>query len=237
LPGQVAERALFIGDSHMEQYWPRAKFVSDQGRSRQTAEFATYDGCPPIPSDWIAWDGTHCKDVYAATMALSGKADVRDVVYGAYWKGYPPEVANKASLEKWGQDIGRLTQQGKTVWVLLSHPIGKEFHPFRMIGPRYDYLLGRRSARPLNRDVDRAQLQAAREPMAAEIGRIARLNGARVVDPFGYLCAPTSCPAQIDGHPVYKDEDHIRPFFIREHALFIDDILAGRSMSDAQPRQ
>ena len=50
--------------------------------------------------------------------------------------------------------------------------------------------------------------------------------GAIVIDPVEHLCVDQQCPVvTFDGKPVYKDDNHYRPFFVKEHAVFIDMAL------------
>jgi SGNH domain (fused to AT3 domains) len=58
---------------------------------------------------------------------------------------------------------------------------------------------------------------------------IAARTGARVIDPYDYLCRNGFCPAFDEaGQPIYKDEDHLRAAFVREKASFIDRVLSDR---------
>ncbi|MCB1933695.1 MAG: hypothetical protein KDI45_14650 [Candidatus Accumulibacter sp.] len=47
-----------------------------------------------------------------------------------------------------------------------------------------------------------------------------------MIDPVEHLCVDQQCPVvTFDGKPVYKDDNHYRPFFVKEHAVFIDMAL------------
>ncbi|MFI4885463.1 MAG: acyltransferase family protein, partial [Steroidobacterales bacterium] len=81
--------ALFIGDSHIQQYWARARAVVDtHPRSARSALFATYTGCPPLP-DIEAWHrGADCSSAFNSAMAMALHHDVDTVVFGAAWEDY-----------------------------------------------------------------------------------------------------------------------------------------------------
>jgi peptidoglycan/LPS O-acetylase OafA/YrhL len=86
---QRGKTALFIGDSHVQQYWPRARLIVDtHPRSARSALFATYTGCPPLP-DIDAWHrGSDCSSAFKNAVAMAFHNDVDTVVFGAAWEDY-----------------------------------------------------------------------------------------------------------------------------------------------------
>lgn len=94
-PGTVAawsrrgKTALFIGDSHIQQYWARARrIVATHPLSARSALFATHTGCPPLP-DVEAWHrGAGCSSAFRRVVALAFRDDVDTVVFGADWEVY-----------------------------------------------------------------------------------------------------------------------------------------------------
>lgn len=94
-PGTVAARsrraetAVFIGDSHVQQYWARARLVIDtHPQSARSALFATHTGCPPLP-DVEAWHrGAGCGSAFEKVVALAFRDHVDTVVFGAAWEDY-----------------------------------------------------------------------------------------------------------------------------------------------------
>jgi len=94
-PGTVAARsrhgktALFIGDSHIQQYWARVRLIIDtHPQSARSALFATRTGCPPLP-DVEAWHrGAACGSAFRNAMAMAFQDDVDTVVFGAAWEDY-----------------------------------------------------------------------------------------------------------------------------------------------------
>ena len=81
--------AVFIGDSHIQQYWPRAQLiVAAHPQAARSAVFATYTGCPPLP-DIDGWHrGSHCSSAFTNAIAAAYHKDVDTVVFGAFWEAY-----------------------------------------------------------------------------------------------------------------------------------------------------
>ena len=81
--------ALFIGDSHIQQYWARARLIVDaHPRSARSALFETRTGCPPLP-DIEAWHrGADCSLAFRNAVATAFRNDVDTVVFGAAWEDY-----------------------------------------------------------------------------------------------------------------------------------------------------
>lgn len=87
--GRRGKTALFIGDSHLQQYWARARLIVDaHPRSARSALFATRTGCPPLP-DVEAWHrGADCSVAFRNAIAMASRNDVDTVVFGAAWEDY-----------------------------------------------------------------------------------------------------------------------------------------------------
>jgi hypothetical protein len=55
---------------------------------------------------------------------------------------------------------------------------------------------------------------------------MAKRAGATVIDPVLSLCQDDACKVRmVDGTPIYKDSSHLRPFYVRDFADFIDVAL------------
>jgi peptidoglycan/LPS O-acetylase OafA/YrhL len=151
--------AVFIGDSHIQQYWARARLiVATHPRTARSAVFATYIGCPPLP-DIEGWHrGSHCGSAFAKAIAVASHDDVDTVVFGAFWEEYfmgeftggrPLPVSlsvysrddalrrrltldspgTKRAFEDFGRTISRLRASGRRVFILLSNPTSARFDP------------------------------------------------------------------------------------------------------------
>jgi len=151
--------AVFIGDSHIQQYWPRARLiVAAHPQTARSAEFATYLGCPPLP-DIEGWHrGSRCSSAFTNAIAAAFHDDVDTVVFGAFWEDYfmgeftggrPLPVAlavysrgdalrtrltinspgTRRAFEDFGRTIARLRASGRRVFILLSNPTSPHFDP------------------------------------------------------------------------------------------------------------
>ena len=64
--------AVFIGDSHIQQYWPRAQLIVDtHPQSARSAVFATYTGCPPLPDIDGLHRGSDCSSAFTNAIAMA----------------------------------------------------------------------------------------------------------------------------------------------------------------------
>jgi len=151
--------ALFIGDSHVQQYWPRARLIVEtRPQSARSAVFATYTGCPPLP-DIDGWHrGSNCSSAFTNAIAVAFHSDVDTVVFGGFWEDYfmgdftggvPMPIDRSVyrhgdplrrqltlespgttrAFEDFGRTISRLTRSGRRVFILLSNPTSPQFDP------------------------------------------------------------------------------------------------------------
>jgi hypothetical protein len=55
---------------------------------------------------------------------------------------------------------------------------------------------------------------------------IAMRTNVEVIDPLDFLCSENRCQvAAADGTPFYRDTGHMRPFYVRANATYIDRVL------------
>jgi peptidoglycan/LPS O-acetylase OafA/YrhL len=251
-----AQRVLFIGDSHMEQYWSRVtQVVAAHPGTARSAEFATYSGCPPLPGVNVRLSGVSCNRFFDYALARAWQRDVDTVVFGAYWESYllgkfgtdraPRHIYSvsdplrrslqlgsadtQAVLDEFQRDILRLVSSGRRVIIVLSNPTSPRFDPRYMIPP------GARLAFPAPQAFDagvRAQSVDVRPyrlfaaPVVQKLRMLAAASGAEIVDPGDTLCDSMACATTAaDGRPLYRDANHLRPFFARERAIFLDEML------------
>ena len=118
-----------------------------------------------------------------------------------------------ASLERFIKSLAR----DKTVFLLLDNPGGLQFNPKAYIqGSRLTSLRARSLALFSKFDDKQSELRQ-------ELMKIAQRAGAAVIDPVLHLCKAGYCALSLDdGTPIYKDDSHLRPQFVREFADFID---------------
>jgi peptidoglycan/LPS O-acetylase OafA/YrhL len=215
VPGHDSRAILFIGDSHLEHYWPRLARVHARQRGPEL-RFVTNGGCPPLPH-LNAPRGQVCRDY--ATFALREAHDPRvtTVVFGAYWPAYVEAKDAASAFEPFGRVIRELVAEGKRVWVVLPGPSAPKLDPRSMIS-RAD---GSIAAPPVPLPEVLSRTKGTRDVLRS----IAVDAGAEVVDPIAALCSNGSCASTLNGRAIYRDESHLRPWFVREHASYIDRVL------------
>ncbi len=213
VPGALPGTIVFAGDSHMEQFWPRLELLANRGAT-PTLRFVTEPGCPPLR--YVARGRCDAFADFAYTHAR--KRDVTAVVFSASWVGCLRPGVERSMLD-FSQRIAGLTRRGKKVYVILSTPRSWRFDPANMLSLRDGHL---EPAAPV------AVRDLAREPFEADrLVRAAALQGgATVIEPVPWLCPGGVCPAfSVPNGPAYSDAHHLRPWYVRERALFLDEIV------------
>ena len=86
--GVNSATALFLGDSFVEQYYPRVDWLLETHASDLVSVvFATSGGCPPIPAVEEAHH-QYCKGLLGRAERFAQHSNVTRVVIGANWLGY-----------------------------------------------------------------------------------------------------------------------------------------------------
>jgi hypothetical protein len=112
------------------------------------------------------------------------------------------------------------------VFVLLQSPMAEGLDPRRMV---------RRSLTDLSFAVDipvvtRASLEEDFHGFEPDLAKAAASAGAELIDPLDWLCDRGTCPAfSADGLPLYRDEGHLNPAYVREHLAFLDSLIEARA--------
>jgi peptidoglycan/LPS O-acetylase OafA/YrhL len=111
-----------------------------------------------------------------------------------------------------------LKRSGKRVYFILDNPFGEELSPKGLI--KRNFLNGIQiSLTPLSKD----KAIQRDEPSRSRIISIAQKSGAKVIDPFEYLCNQQECPSlSQDGTPIYKDYDHLSPYAVTQLVHYLD---------------
>jgi hypothetical protein len=235
---------LFIGDSVVEHFAPRVdEFLGESTQPTFSVIFATGGGCPSVPKVAYVVAHTHsnCEDVTKVAYEIGHRADVAKVVIGGSWERYLDPSHNEFKVRSNGQYI-RYGQPGaieaafaaleeevallaktKQVYILLSTPKDKRFSPKSMLeGSRLTSL--KRSYNTTAIDIRGFADSVA--PIRTRLISIAARHGAKVIDPIKALCEGTVCPVVApNGEPYFIDDEHMRPFYVREGAGFIDQTL------------
>jgi peptidoglycan/LPS O-acetylase OafA/YrhL len=255
-------KVLFIGDSHIQHYWPRVKHVIDTWPdSARSAVFATYRGCPPMPTITSTWRGWNCSRSFDFALEQAYQPDVDTVVFGAFWEKYflgeysvdhslqqvqglqadtraPLELdspGTRIAFQQFRATLARMVSSGRRVFIVLSNPTSPQFDPVFppeiRLSPHLPTALPPDSAPR----IDAAAFESFVAPLTSRLRNIAAQTGAKVIDPRSTLCDGMICPAAgPDGIPLYLDSNHLGEYAARERASFVDEILLGPdSQSDA----
>ena len=247
---------LFVGDSHIQQYWPRITYLLDaRPDAARTVLFAAYAGCPMLPGLNSLHQPRDC-DVffdYATRLAFEPRVDT--VVFGDFWELYllgeyslrnwygvfsthdllrtPLQLdspATQVAFAQFERLVGRLVASGRRVFIVLSNPTSPKFEPPALIAP-HDRLSPH--VRPLfvaerGQQVDAAPFETFVAPLMDRLREIAARTGAQVLDPRSTLCNGLMCPAVgPDGLPLFIDSNHVRAAYARARASFLDETVLG----------
>jgi hypothetical protein len=171
-------------------------------------------------------------------FAAADENNVDTVVLAAEWWAYfalpnyriegkslGDESGRRLALRSLGEAIQRFEGEHRKVVLVLDIPMSS------LLSPRGELDVGFLSVvRHSDRAVWRQQLLADYGSLNERITAVAGEAGASIVDPLGALCdVDGRCPAdEQDGTPIYKDGDHLRPRFVRQHIHFFDEIMKNQ---------
>jgi peptidoglycan/LPS O-acetylase OafA/YrhL len=233
------ETTIFIGDSNMEQYYPRIDEIIRKNPNRTNSViFATRGGCLPIPLAPYSLEYRYCEGMTETVLKyIANTPQIDTVVISAQWNGYLGHgdalngefghgtTAYKSALAQLDKYLTNLKQLDKTVYFITNIPISSEIDPRQMVKRNilnfpnvFSYQLG---------GVSRKQLDKKYDLIQKDISSIAQRTGAIVIHPMDDLCNKDICPnSDEDGNPLYKDLAHLRPSYARQKATFIDRVVA-----------
>jgi peptidoglycan/LPS O-acetylase OafA/YrhL len=248
-------KALFIGDSHIEQYWPRVRRIIDAyPDAARSAEFVNVRAWLRPPGIDHLYHTTHGSGFIDRAMELAFQPDVDTVVIGAFWEfyflgEYPPDrhaqdvygvpplaraplqldsPGMRAASEQFQHAISRLVSSGRRVFIILSNPTSPLFEP---VFPT-EIRLSLQRPTSLRSDkaprIDAGPFESFAAPVMDRLRAIGAQTGAQVVDPRLTLCEGMICPARdSQGMPLYLDSNHLNGSNARERASFVDEMLLG----------
>ena len=154
---------------------------------------------------------------------MAREPDIDTIVIASAWNRY--DVFDGDTAERAFQDltttIRKYRAMGKGVYLVLPIPRGEMFDPSRLV-IRSVWDFGPNIVQRINR----AQIDCTVKRIAARLTNIAATTGAIAINPVNYLCPDGDCPTlSEDGVPIYGDESHLRPDYVREHVTFLDSIV------------
>lgn len=227
-PGQHA--TLFIGDSYMQQYYPRIERIAPV--SSRGILLRTLPGCAPLQGvDRIS---IHCSTFVDAAFARAAKPDVDRIVIAASWFGFLHRgdyyslddplhrplnaLQEERAFQQLARTLKRLRESGKKIAIVLSHPSDKASGPYARIARSG---VGWRVLPP--HEINLAQFQITTATAQNRLRRLAQESGAEIIDPTNYLCSRGKCATTSpSGIPLYSDDTHLRATYVRDHVTYLD---------------
>ncbi len=236
--GSGPSAVLYVGDSNMQQYWPRLRYLVESGNTSRRIIFATLGGCPPIAGVRLD-ERPDCDSFTSEISRIAIEPDITTVVISAAWLSYFANPAMRiegiGSIQRgqpgWDESFIRLEElmwglasANKSVWLVLPIPYGGTLGPEVAV------------RRTLSGDVAMKPMQVNWQSdwsnVQERLKRAAHSAGARVIDPAVALCNNGVCTGRTDdGAIIYMDGSHLRASYVRQHAIFIDQTLEVASTS------
>jgi peptidoglycan/LPS O-acetylase OafA/YrhL len=225
VPSRRHKTALFVGDSHIQQYSARVqRVVQARPDAARSALFLSYPGCPPLPDLGTMPGGSSCDTFFKQAMEQAVRSDIDTVVFGAFWEFYligefsEPDKwvpghhlhggrdlafalespATQQALEEFRRAVTSLVASGRRVFIVLSNPTSPDFDPLFLLPVAARLSIPR--AQHLNigvskQIVDATAFEAFVAPLMTKLRDIAAQSGARVIDPRSTLCEAMACLA------------------------------------------
>lgn len=224
LPGSGEGSVLYVGDSLMGQYYPRAVEIHGAAhKPRFSSVFASRNHCRPLPNHDFMSGPVNCRDYYRAALALAAQPQYVRVVFAGSWPPLSRDGRLTAEANLFVRDLKRLREMGKEVFVLSNPPMHAQFDPSAIAA-----VFRRNSTTELtDRAMPRSKLENLEWLRAVNL--IGAEAGATIINPFDYLCREGRCPYVLAGKPLYTDHVHLRAAWARAAATFVDDLAEGRS--------
>jgi peptidoglycan/LPS O-acetylase OafA/YrhL len=240
MPGDVPGTVLLWGDSHLEQYAPRVRYLMETSKEDlKTVVVATLGGVPPIPGVYDKNHPSATSQWYKTILEYALSDSVDAVVLGGFWSRYIgndlPEYLTyfydddkKTNLLDGGNILARESLRKtlrkislkKPVFLLLDIPHLVKLHPkhqrsYNRFTRQSDY---GPAYIPEGRDMEleMALIEIARSSGATAINASKEMG----LSKDGLVRARTD-----DNKLIFKDTHHLRPFFVIENATFIDKLI------------
>ena len=248
MQGQSSQSVLFMGDSQVEQYYPRIDWLlTNHPLETKSVIFSTSGGCPPLPHVHEN-HMPQCEGLVERDIALARLPQVDTVVLAANWSRYfngptGPEIysyyyddgsirggienrygsmASEHAFAALESMLDGFIQDGKRVYIVLPSPSAPAFQPRLMI-PRSLTDLRFQVAVP---EIRTSEVVAHMQPVVDRLREIAARTGAGVIDPLHWLCREATCALlTADGEPVYKDSGHLNPLYVRQNVGYLDGLV------------
>lgn len=203
---------IFVGDSHVEQYHARVMKLASE--ANKNIGFLTSGGCMVSVGKNVKGDA--CADMNELN-ALIEDQQLKTIVIGQKWGGYTPEILEQG-WKIYRQFATDFLSHGKDrrVFVLFDNPwdesVNREFDFSRMISNRFyfepkgSYPVALPKSEVWKKGND--YVEAHKLDFAVYISTVDKI-----------------CPNGICDLLSYKDDDHLRSTYVRDHATWIDQVF------------
>jgi peptidoglycan/LPS O-acetylase OafA/YrhL len=243
--GTNRSTVLFIGDSFIEQYYPRIdQVLQEDPQGTRSVIYASSGGCLPIPGVTEIHHAL-CATLIQQATEYATQPEVKAVVIGANWLGYflpqnrdprydyriamdsggaqriDEPMASARALSQLSTMISKLRKAGKSVYLILPSANELRFDPRRMIERSWGNMSFSINA-PI---IARSTLIGSMEPIRSELKATSVASGSNLLDPMDTLCAKMCSALLEDGVPIYMDGDHLNPEYVRREVRFLDPVL------------
>ncbi|MEZ9351358.1 acyltransferase family protein [Vibrio splendidus] len=225
---------LFIGDSLIEQYYPRAQVLANSGLGDIT--FLTQGGCMPIVG--MARPDKKCKSLNKTEAFLKGKK-FDNIVLGGYWFHYlsdesPYFISDTNGHYKFSSEKGHLIVLNKVrdllyllnkhanqVYFVLPTPTGDMFSPEVL---SLNILNGQEN----NKAIDKAVFTKKYSELYVYMKELSKQFDLILIDPLDSFCPNSKCPIT-DGkaEPMFRDTIHLKSSYVSEHVKYLDIITSS----------
>jgi peptidoglycan/LPS O-acetylase OafA/YrhL len=230
--GGGRKRVLLLGDSYVEQTYPRVARLAERNGIDVTLLFQP--GCPPLPD--IAWPGRHdrCAKFFDAAREIVAQEKFDKIVIFSAWGFYfnalkssplapcrltfgdctvmSPDQGRAAldtAFDGLGDWLAAQRAHGRDIVLILPRPTNTRLTPELLY--QYTFDAGQPVLqRPVLLSTYNAQMGYAR----ALLMREARRSDAKLVDPTKFRCGVAGCPAYEYGKFLFRDRHHIRASLI-----------------------
>jgi peptidoglycan/LPS O-acetylase OafA/YrhL len=244
--GNRGSKTLFLGDSHIEQYSPRAVSILKSDKNASSVYFWTSSGCPTIP--YVKNSRKNCQPRLYGALEFIKSNNFNKLVIGGCWNCYFDNFSSNSrdipleddayyvkngkheSLRnKVGRDLALIELENllkklalKTdVTLLLDNANSDEQSPQSFFSGNRIQGLSVNSPRKMS------AIPADQFALREQLLMIAKRSGVKVIDPMKHLCDisnKTCLRVSNDGRPLFRDSTHLRPFAARDLG-YLDEVL------------
>lgn len=213
--GRIPE-IIFIGDSHIEQYYSRVKDIADQ-RHKNIGYMMT-PSC--MMSTGIKHDGSTCTNVLAELEKIIESSEVKTIVIGQKWGWYTQEVLSQG-VGEYQKLIDKFEKKdlSRKVFIVLDNPWSesenKEFDIANYFENRFDLMnMIAKNGCKVNLPTDVSWLKGNKYVQDEFRGNVKYIESAKFI-----------CPGGICDLKNYRDNDHLASEYVKQNAIWIDQVF------------